>query len=1695
MAKDKKFGTFGGVFTPSILTILGVIMYMRLPWIVGQAGILLTIGIVLVAHIVSITTGLSVSSIATDKKVKAGGTYFIISRSLGLPIGGTLGIALFFGLSLSVSLYIIGFAESFLGFWDLPITKDTIRLTGTIAILFVGTLTFISTSLAIKTQYFIMAAIGLSLLSIFFGPGNFAPEAPLLNPIEDMSPLILLFAIFFPAVTGFEAGVSMSGDLADPKKSIPVGTISAIVVGVIMYISLTIFFGYRVNSDQLVNNPNILLDMSLFAPLVVAGIWGATMSSAIGSILGAPRILQATSSDRITPKLFAKGFGKTNEPRNALILTFIVAEAGILIGELNLIARIVSMFFITTYGFLNLSSALENWASTDFRPSFKIPAWISIVGALTCFILMLELDFVALIGATIIMSAIFLYLKRKELTLESGDTWEGVWSSILRAGLNRLTRIVKQQRNWRPNIILFSGDLNTRPYLLEFGRWLVHKRGILSNFNLIENRKSEHLIPRASSPLKENEDDFQGIFMRQMEVNDVYEGMETITKVYGFAGLEPNSVMLGWGRNSKQPEKFGRLIYDYSKLDYNIFALDFDKDIGFGEMRTIDVWWRGGSNNVALALTLLKFLQASPEWHEAKARIFIISDDSSLHNKIYKNMTALMEEHRLDATVKIINNAIEHRPVSDIIKIESMASDLVILGLPEVHPERTASLITNVNEIINDLNTVLLIRASSFFKPIYIGIERKKVQVSEKDPSAGIPLPKLAPLQLPAHEVLSVRFKQISSYVEDVFDHYRDNGFSAFQRSHTLLVEQVEALIRKSINDAGEILNIKEQHRALKAIAHIQSTFLFNLKRLIYEYKTETLPELRDSLSENTEDLLSNIGQLFIDTPDTITVFYERNKEPDKMSLWGRLLRRHKPYKRKVRLKALTGYFQKVIERKAIYELLKDCGIAAYQLNSELQKVFNIMNDEMQSWEIAIRDDSFDKQTFSKGKKKSERLLKEVSSSFESGMQKILGEMYATVHQSLQSVARDLDNLQANRLVSKKIKIARKQLPLKDKILEAIDYWHNNQQLVSNFFIEDLYLKSISNRIETILERMLSDIMISIDSSIKTRLNDLIDDLDKIDSGTEQKLNWPSLTEEIFNDREISNELLKDILGAVEELPDNLEVMAEESFQKIEQEQFSEAASISVNLRRYTEYLFETELIDPLQKPVSKLNDDLQETRDIAREVVRFVNYNLSFQEDNDQAAKESLEGVINSGRERIEKRIAYLDEAKEQLRNEIQKHTLKSFEKMNPLLVNRAIGELKQTIRSKESRKYAGKVRSFYDDFNAAAHNLLVQIVYKRSKGLLFARKISTAAGGYQTYTGQILDTVKKLTPAQDVLQRLPFYYRQMFLGKKQTGGEFLLERPFEMEQASEAIYTYKQGYSGALLVLGERHSGKSTLSLSIAAKHFEKQKIFQLYAPESGSCDPAEFKKRINQMLKHGGEYSDLFNVIPQDSVIIIHDLELWWQRNSDGFAIIDELMRLIDQHSSRCLFIVNCGLHSFRFINRIKNIDHFFIRAIECQPFDAEDIQKAIMLRHESSGLKFTLGSHSEDNLSNLRLARLFNAYFDLSGGNIGHALHCWISNIRNYQQNTLEIKMPSAIKENAFTSLDTDWLIWLQQFLLHKHLTVDRLLQISGTGLEKITGVINTIKRSALLIESEPGVLCINPYIHPVLIKQFKEMDML
>jgi hypothetical protein len=386
----------------------------------------------------------------------------------------------------------------------------------------------------------------------------------------------------------------------------------------VVYVGLVFFFSYTVERDLLVNDSSVLLNISFYSPLVVAGIWGATLSSAFGSILGAPRILQATAIDRITPKIFSKGVGKGNEPRNALMLTFLIALSGILIGELNVIARVVSIFFIITYGFLNLTCAIENWAGSDFRPSFRIPGWISIIGAIACFVVMIQLDIIAMIGAIVLLGAIFFFLERRELSLQSEDTWGGFWSSLVKYGLMKLSALsTRNQRNWRPNIILFSGNVKARPQLIDLGRTLVGKLGVFTNFELVECSSDDELFTTAVIANTELDHTGKKVITRRHTCSDIYEGMQMISRVYGFTGFEPNTILMGSPKKTQNPDKFFSTFNVLQKLDYNLLLYNYKPPINNSSQRKIDIWWNGNSRNLNFGLALLKYISTEQVWRGA----------------------------------------------------------------------------------------------------------------------------------------------------------------------------------------------------------------------------------------------------------------------------------------------------------------------------------------------------------------------------------------------------------------------------------------------------------------------------------------------------------------------------------------------------------------------------------------------------------------------------------------------------------------------------------------------------------------------------------------------------------------------------------------------------------------------------------------------------------------------------------------------------------------------------------------------------------------------------------------------------------------------------------------------------------------------------------------------------------------------
>ena len=671
--------TFGGVFTPSILTILGVIMYLRFGWVVGNAGLVGTLAIVTIATSITFLTGLSISQIATDQRVRIGGAYYMISRSLGIEAGGAVGIPLYFAQALSVALYTIGFAESLVNVF--PVLDG--RTVGVITTILVATLALVSAKAAIRTQYIIMAAIALSLLSFFFGH---SVEPTTITNATPKSPegFWVVFAVFFPAVTGIMAGVNLSGDLKDPRRSIPVGTLWAIGVGYIIYMALPVFLAMRADTATLIEDPLVMRKMALWGDAILLGVWGATLSSAVGSILGAPRILQALARDGVLPpllKFLGRGSGPDDEPRIGTLVTLGVALAAVILGDLNAIAPILTMFFLTTYGVVNIVSAVERLlGSPSFRPTFKVHWSLSLLGAIGCTAVMILINWVATVIAVIVILAIYIWLEQRNLRVAWGDVRQGLWMAMTRAGLLKL-RYEPDAKNWRPHMLVLSGAPTKRWHLIDFANALTHNRALLSVATIVTDTS---LTTERQTSLETTMRDYlaeRGIqaMLRVTKAPDPFSGVRMLIDAYGLGSLVPNTIVLGHSETKGNLESFAETMTYIYTSKRNLIVVKADPLHGLGERKRIDLWWGGLKGNGGLMMTLAYLLKTSLRWRDAELRVKIAVPDEDAAQDAEANLSELMAGFRTGALTEVL--VLQGRSFESVLRESSQGADLVLMGM------------------------------------------------------------------------------------------------------------------------------------------------------------------------------------------------------------------------------------------------------------------------------------------------------------------------------------------------------------------------------------------------------------------------------------------------------------------------------------------------------------------------------------------------------------------------------------------------------------------------------------------------------------------------------------------------------------------------------------------------------------------------------------------------------------------------------------------------------------------------------------------------------------------------------------------------------------------------------------------------------------------------------------------------------
>ncbi len=722
MAKQsKKFGTFLGVYTPSILTILGLIMYLRFGWVIGNIGLGLTILTVLLASSITFITGLSASAIATNMQVGVGGEYFMISRSLGLELGGAIGIPLYFCRTLSITFYSFGLAEAIIIFWPASwgvVPDHAIQILTIGIILLITLLSGKSASLVLKMQIPIFIIVAISILALIVGVllhGEF--QMPEMTPTYKTAPkgFWYVFAVFFPAVTGFTAGIGMSGDLRNPRKSIPGGTILAVITGVIIYITVPVLISIssKMSPEQLANSGvETWTKIAVFGGILIyPAIWGAILSSGFGSILGGPRVLQALSQDGLAPKFLSK-LSKNGQPLIATWVSGGIALLAVLMGGLNTVAQFVSVLFLTLYVMINMSAVIEKIvADPSFRPTIKVPWFISLLGALGSIGVMFLINPWACMGAIILETALYIYLSGKSLHKRWGDVRAGIWLATIRFSLMKIKSLGKEPRNWRPKILLFVKDINKQINLVKLASWFGQNHGIVTTTKLIIDELDKTNIDIHDEKLKIEtvyKENNLTAFSEIVIVPEFEIGAVSVSQANGIGGVKSNTIMFSWSENHERLVTLQRIIRSVAKVGKSTVLAKLDNTLDPKKENNIDLWWGGQQRNGDLMLILAYLLKLNNDWKEANITIRTVVESEEEKYKMQKKMKLLIPESRIKSDIEIIVNTNKDK-ISKIIQEYSNESDIVFLGLKITDESEEEGYANYLNDLTGKLKTVIFV--------------------------------------------------------------------------------------------------------------------------------------------------------------------------------------------------------------------------------------------------------------------------------------------------------------------------------------------------------------------------------------------------------------------------------------------------------------------------------------------------------------------------------------------------------------------------------------------------------------------------------------------------------------------------------------------------------------------------------------------------------------------------------------------------------------------------------------------------------------------------------------------------------------------------------------------------------------------------------------------------------------------------
>ena len=721
--KKANFGTLP-VFMTAVSTILGAILFLRFGYAVAHVGFLGVMGLIIIGHLVTFPTAMAVAEIATNQRVRGGGAYYIISRSFGLNIGAAIGIALYLSQAISIAFYIIAFAEAFdpLITWldnrfGFVIPDNRFISIPTMLLLSVLFLTR-GANIGMKFLYLVVMLLFSALVLFFAGRNNNGPEAiDFTARVGNPDDFFYVFTIIFPAFTGLAAGLGLSGDLREPEKSIPRGTLLATIAGFFVYIAVAYKLTISATPEDMASDQLIMTKIAVWGPIIPIGLAAASLSSGLGSIMVAPRTLQAIGLDNIFPsgrinRWFAKGKKVSNEPVNASLLTLIIAFFFILVGELDFVAKIISMFFMVTYGAICLIALLEHFAADpSYRPTFKSRWYLSLVGAVMSFWLMFKMNTPYAI-LSIALMGLFYYMISRTGSERKGlvKLFRGVVFQMSRQLQVFAQRADKEDldSSWRPFVICISSESFKRRSAFDLLRWISYRYGFGTYIHYIKGyltRKTNSESKQAVEKLLNLSAGSKSRVYLDTIISPSYTtAIAQVMQLSGISGKGNNMILFEFSRT--EPEALEEPLKNYeliSSTGFDLCVLNTSYK-GYGYRKEIHVWITPQDFvNANLMILLAYIILGHPEWQKGEIKIYAIVKEEDLESR-KEELIGLIRSGRLPISASNIQLISDKEGQDEIVCKYSTDADLTIIGFTrEELSSQGPKLFSNYKDIGNIL--------------------------------------------------------------------------------------------------------------------------------------------------------------------------------------------------------------------------------------------------------------------------------------------------------------------------------------------------------------------------------------------------------------------------------------------------------------------------------------------------------------------------------------------------------------------------------------------------------------------------------------------------------------------------------------------------------------------------------------------------------------------------------------------------------------------------------------------------------------------------------------------------------------------------------------------------------------------------------------------------------------------------------